>query len=176
MALAAINLRTKYHAIILISKEIFFSQNKCTNPLHPFSKKNKWKQSPRWIGESFHYSLQPQIGREDDHRENNVGTRETQHGEQLFPHRNKKDNGTWDMKQEDTFENPSCNKECWNLALFFMSMFKRQQGFTLQYLSQTRHPSYQSPFRIRMLYHDIWQEEDPSLPCTTMHRCPFEIL
>lgn len=48
---------------------------------------------------------------------------------QLFPHRNKKDNGTWDMKQEDTFENPSCNKECWNLALFFMSMFKRQQGF-----------------------------------------------
>lgn len=95
---------------------------------------------------------------------------------QLFPHRNRKDNGTWDMKQEDTFENPSCNKECWNLALFFMSMFKRQQGFTLQYLSQTRHPSYQSPFRIRMLYHDIWQEEDPSLPCTTMHRCPFEIL
>lgn len=81
MALAAINLRTKYHAIILISKEIFFSQNKCTNPLHPFSKKNKWKQSPRWIGESFHYSLQPQIGREDDHRENNVGTQETQQGE-----------------------------------------------------------------------------------------------
>lgn len=81
MALAAINLRTKCHAIILISKEIFFSQNKCTNPLHPFSKKNKWKQSPRWIGESFHYSLQPQIGREDDHRENNVGTRETQQGE-----------------------------------------------------------------------------------------------